>query len=210
MAITIDQLNIELTADSQKASSAIDQLAKNLERLKTSLGPLANVNVKVSNSFSTQTKNINKASTAMQNYTNKSNQAGKSSQSLAQKLAQKISTTRTLVSVFQNMANTMADWFNESNEYIETLNLFNVTMGEGAEEARNFAESVSALMGIDPKEWMQYQGIFKNLTAGFGVASCLMIYLHSLTQMLKQHLINCHLLCQDRLKVCVSLVLIQQ
>ena len=171
MAITIDQLNIELTADSQKASSAIDQLAKNLERLKTSLGPLANVNVKVSNSFSTQTKNINKASTAMQNYTNKSNQAGKSSQSLAQKLAQKISTTRTLVSVFQNMANTMADWFNESNEYIETLNLFNVTMGEGAEEARNFAESVSALMGIDPKEWMQYQGIFKNLTAGFGVAS---------------------------------------
>ena len=35
MAITIDQLNIELTADSKTASSAIDQLAKNLERLKT-------------------------------------------------------------------------------------------------------------------------------------------------------------------------------
>jgi hypothetical protein len=51
------------------------------------------------------------------------------------------------------------------------LNLFNVTMGEGAEEAKRFAESVSAAMGIDPKEWMQYQGVFKNLTAGFGVAS---------------------------------------
>ena len=47
MALTIDQLNIELTADSQKASSAIDKLAQNLERLKTALGPLANVNVKV-------------------------------------------------------------------------------------------------------------------------------------------------------------------
>lgn len=171
MALTIDQLNIELTADSQKASSAIDQLAKNLERLKTALGPLANVNVKVSNSFNNTTKNITKTSNAMQNYTNKANKASKSSQTLAQRLAQKISTTRTLVSVFQNAANTMADWFNESNEYVETLNLFNVTMGEGAEKAREFAESVSNLMGIDPKEWMQYQGIFKNLTAGFGVAS---------------------------------------
>lgn len=170
MALTIDQLNIELTADSQKASTAIDQLAKNLERLKAALGPLANVNVKVSNSFNNTTKNITKTSNAMQNYTNKTNKASKSSQTLAQKLSQKISTTRTLVSVFQNAANTMADWYNESNKYVETLNLFDVTMGEGADKAREFAESVSNLMGIDPKEWMQYQGVFKNLTAGFGVA----------------------------------------
>ena len=171
MAITIDQLNIELTADSQKASSAIDQLTANLTKLKNSLGPLANVNVKVSNSFNNTTKNIQKASNATDKYANKANKAKKSAQGLAQKLAQKISTTRTLISVFQNAARTMADWFNESNEYIETLNLFNVTMGEGADEAREFAESLSTLMGIDPAEWMQYQGTFKNLTAGFGVAS---------------------------------------
>lgn len=171
MALTIDQLNIELTANSQKASSAIDQLISTMERLKTSLGPLANVNVKVNNSFNNQAKNVNKATNAMQNYANKANQAGKSSQSLAQKLAQKISTTRTLVSVFQNAANTMADWFNESNEYIETVNLFRVTMGDASAEAQAFAENVSNLMGIDPAEWMQYQGTFKNLTAGFGVAS---------------------------------------
>ena len=36
MALTIDQLNIELTANSQKASSAIDQLISTMERLKTS------------------------------------------------------------------------------------------------------------------------------------------------------------------------------
>jgi hypothetical protein len=171
MALTIDQLNIELTANSQKASSAIDDLIKNMERLKASLGPLAKVNIKVNDSFRNQSNNAKKASSAMQNYANKTDKASKSSQTLAQRLAQKISTTRTLVSVFQNAANTMADWFNESNEYTETLNLFNVTMGEGANKAREFAESVSNLMGIDPKEWMQYQGIFKNLTAGFGVAS---------------------------------------
>lgn len=171
MALTIDQLNIELTANSQKASSAIDQLISTMERLKTSLGPLANVNVKVNNSFNNQAKNVNKATNAMQNYANKANQAGKSSQTLAQRMAQKISTTRTLVSVFQNAANTMADLFNESNEYIETVNLFRVTMGDASKEAQAFAENVSNLMGIDPAEWMQYQGTFKNLTAGFGVAS---------------------------------------
>ncbi len=171
MALTVDQLNIELTANSQKASSAINDLIKNMERLKTSLGPLAKVNVKVNNSFGNQANNAKKASSAMQNYANKADKASKSTQSLAQRMAQKISTTRTLASVFQNAANTMADWFNESNEYIETVNLFRVTMGDASAEAQAFAENVSNLMGIDPAEWMQYQGTFKNLTAGFGVAS---------------------------------------
>ena len=169
MAVTIDQLNIELTADSKAASSAIEQLAKNLETLKAALSPIANINLKVSNSFNNTTKNVNKASAATDKYKNSADKATKSTQSLAQKMAQKISTTRTLVSVFQNLANTFGDWFNESNEYIETLNLFNVTMRDGAKEARKYAESVSALMGIDPAEWMQYQGTFKNLTAGFGI-----------------------------------------
>ena len=168
---TIDQLNIELTADCKSASSAIEQLTKDFERLKAAMGPLANVNVKVSNSFNNTTKNINKTSSAVNSYKNSADKAVKSTQSLAQKFAQKISTTRTLVSVFQNLANTFADWFNESNEYIETVNLFRVTMGDAADGALEFAENVSTAMGIDIADWMQYQGTFKNLTAGFGVAS---------------------------------------
>ena len=171
MALTIDQLNIELTADSKTASSAIEELGKTLERLKTALAPIANINLKVSNSFNTTTKNVNKTSSAMDNYAKKSDKASKSAQSLAQRLAQKISTTRTLTSVFQNAARTMADWFNESNEYIETVNLFKVTMGDAAGEAQNFAKKVLNAMGIDIADWMQYQGTFKNLTAGFGVAT---------------------------------------
>ena len=169
--VIIDRLNIELTADSKKASSAIEELAKTLERLKTALAPIANVNLKVSNSFNTTTKNINKAAKATDDYAKKTNNAGKSAQSFAQKMAQKISTTRTIVSVFQNAADTMRSWFNESNDYIETVNLFKVTMGDAADEAMNFADKVSKAMGIDSAEWMQYQGTFKNLTAGFGVAT---------------------------------------
>lgn len=171
MGLTIDQLNIELTANSKEVSSAIEDLIKIIDRLQAALAPIANINVKINNSVKNVTKNVNKTSSAMNEYAEKTEKAGKSTQSFAQRLAQKISTTRTLVSVFQNAADKMAGAFNESNEYIETLNLFNVTMGEGAEKAREFAESVSALTGIDTKEWMQYQGVFKNLTAGFGIAS---------------------------------------
>jgi len=63
----------------------------------------------------------------------------------------------------------MASWFKESNDYIETVNLFNVTMGDAKVAAREYAETVEKAMGIDSKDFMQYQGIFKNLTAGFGV-----------------------------------------
>lgn len=54
---------------------------------------------------------------------------------------------------------------------MEDLNLFNVSMGEYAEQAHEYAERVSAIMGIDPAEWMRNQGVFNTITKGFGVAS---------------------------------------
>lgn len=171
MTVTIDQLNIELTANSQKASSAIDDLIKTMERLKGSLGPLVSTNIKVSNSFNQTTKSTQKASQATDEHAKKTDKASGSVKKFTDRLAQQISKSRTLVGAFKSVANTLAGWFNESNDYIETLNLFNVTMGEGATEARAYAEEVSQLMGIDPAEWMQNQGVFKNLVAGFGVAT---------------------------------------
>lgn len=61
-------------------------------------------------------------------------------------------------------------WFNESNDYVEALNLFRVSMGGAADEAEKFANSVSNLMGIDLKEWMNYQGSFNQILEGFGIA----------------------------------------
>jgi hypothetical protein len=169
MAVTIDQLNIELTANSQSASSSIDQLVSVLERLATALAPLSSSTKKVNSDFKNQSSSAKQASTSMNSYANNTKKAGNSVQTFTQRMAQKISTTRTLVSVFSSAARTMGEWFKESNDYIETLNLFNVTMGETAEEASKYVDAVSEAMGIDPSEWMQYQGKFKNLTAGFGV-----------------------------------------
>lgn len=171
MALTIDELNIQIEAESKKATSAIDALVDKFQKLQNVLGPLASTNIKISNSFNTTTKTIEKASNATDKHKNSTDKAGKSAKSYTDKLAQQISKTRTLYGAFETLAKKMAGLFNESNEYIETLNLFKVTMGEGADAAYEYAESVQNLIGIDLGEWMQYQGVFKNLTAGFGVAS---------------------------------------
>ena len=39
-----------------------------------------------------------------------------------------------------------------------------------AEEAYNYAQKVSDVMGIDPAEWMRNQGVFNTIITGFGVA----------------------------------------
>lgn len=59
----------------------------------------------------------------------------------------------------------------KSMDYTENVNLFNVAMGEYAEEARAYAEEVGEVMGIDPGEWMRNQGTLMTLATGFGVAS---------------------------------------
>lgn len=73
--------------------------------------------------------------------------------------------------VLKSAATTIASWITLSNSYVEDLNLFNVAMGEYAEAAREYAEEVSNLMGIDPGEWMRNQGTFMTIISGFGVVS---------------------------------------
>lgn len=170
MALTIDELNIQITADSQTATSAVDGLIGGLERLKKTLNTFGSAGKKINKSFSDIESSAKKSNSALSLFGFTANNAGKSTKGLTDRLAQNISKWRTLFGVVQNAANTMAEWFTESNDYIETLNLFNVTMGDGADAAYKYAESVQNLMGVDIAEWMNYQGTFKNLTSGFGVA----------------------------------------
>ena len=81
------------------------------------------------------------------------------------------SKARGATAAFKTVSNTFGSWFKESNDYVEALNLFNVAMGDCATAAREYAETVEALMGIDLKEWLTYQGAFYQMAAGYGIAS---------------------------------------
>ena len=171
MALTIDELNIQIEAESTKATNAIDTLIGRLETLQTKLGILGDAGKKAGDGIKKTADGAKNAEKGVKGFVVQLANGEKPVQKFTDRLARQISKTRTLYGAFKSVANTMGSWFNESNEYIETLNLFNVTMGDGADAAYKYAESVQNLIGIDIKDWMQYQGVFKNLTSGFGVAS---------------------------------------
>lgn len=62
----------------------------------------------------------------------------------------------------------IASCINKSSEYTENLSLFNVSMGDYADSALEYANAVEAAMGINPSEWIRNQGVFMTLATGFG------------------------------------------
>lgn len=65
---------------------------------------------------------------------------------------------------------TISDWVSYSNDYVENMNLFSVSMGRYAEEAYNYGKQVEQVMGIDLSEWIRGQGVFNQIATGFGIA----------------------------------------
>ena len=74
------------------------------------------------------------------------------------------------VYTFKRIGKAISNWIDESNDYVENMNLFSVSMGEYAQSSMDYANTVSELMGIDPSAWIRNQGVFMTLATGFGVA----------------------------------------
>ena len=171
MALTIDQLEIQIVAETTSATQALDILISKLKTVQSRCNGLGTAGKNAGKGLKETASGATKVNNAIDKQGKIYDKATKSSKSFTDKLANQISKYRTLYGAFKSAANMMAGWFKESNEYIETLNLFNITMGDAAESAREYAQAVEKAMGIDSKDFMQYQGVFKNLTAGFGVSA---------------------------------------
>lgn len=140
----------------------LDKFARQINQINQTLTPLANNMQKVSSAFSMFPSKVN-AVVRSNNTLAKSNE----------KTAKTFSMIGTGINlyVFQRIASIASDWVKESNDYVENLNLFTVAMGEYAESAKQYAETVQDAMGIDSSEWMRNQGVFMQMASGFGVVS---------------------------------------
>lgn len=142
----------------------IDSFADRIQRLANALAPLASQLNRIASVFDRIPERILRIILRMDDLINRNNRASNSYVNLWAKC-------RMAMTSMQTVVRAIASWVAKSNSYIENLNLFTASMGKYAEEAKQYAETVGEVMGIDPGEWMRNQGVFMTITKGFGVAS---------------------------------------
>lgn len=142
----------------------IDTFCSSIDKLSRSLGSLATNTSSATSSIGKLPRTINKASVS-------ANRAAASNVILSHSYVNLWAKARIVYNTFRVGIGLVSSWINSSNEYIEDVNLFTVSLGEYASEARDYAETVSAVMGIDPGQFMRYEGIFNTIITGFGVAN---------------------------------------
>ena len=160
-----DISNLKKLPNALKKLSEVDiaSLVPQIQALADAMRPLSQVMRDIAVGYAVLPRNIRA-------YVN----AAKSAQSATQKklltFAQLYIKLRLIFNVFRTASNAVFEWVDAANTYIEDMNLFSVAMGKYAESARNYAQEVATVMGIDPGSWMRYQGVFQTLATGFGVA----------------------------------------
>lgn len=149
----------------------VEQFADKIRQLTAVVTPLAEQMDKIARGFNALPRSIKKAVSATNQVVDSNKKLKVSLNSVTTALQNTLSKYMSLYYNLSRIAGIFAEWFKESNDYIESLNLFKISMGDASDAAKKYAEKVGKALGIDPAEWMQNQGVFKNLAAGFGIAS---------------------------------------
>lgn len=154
-----------------KQLAAIDMgaFATQINRVVIALKPLADEMNKVAAGFSAFPSRIQRLITQNEKLSTSNVKTGKSFGVMGTGISSLQAKFGIYYLAFRKLANIMANWITESNDYVENLNLFTVAMGNHAKEAFRYGQAVQKAMGIDSSEWMRNQGIFMQITTGFGV-----------------------------------------
>lgn len=144
----------------------IDKFTQQMTALAAAMKPFADEMQKVSNGFSAFPSKIQKLITSTEKYNASTRKATTTTGKFTSGL--KALNVAAVAITFRKIGHFIAQAVTESNKYQEDLNLFTVALGQYADEAKEYAEYVSDIMGIDPAQWLRNQGIFNTLLTGFG------------------------------------------
>lgn len=144
----------------------IDKFTQQMTALAAAMKPFADEMQKVSNGFSAFPSKIQKLITSTEKYNASARKATTTTEKFTSGL--KALNVAAVAITFRKIGHFIAQAVTESNKYQEDLNLFTVALGQYADEAKEYAEYVSDIMGIDPAQWLRNQGIFNTLLTGFG------------------------------------------
>lgn len=144
----------------------IDKFTQQMTALAAAMKPFADEMQKVSNGFSAFPSKIQKLITSTEKYNASARKATTTTGKFTSGL--KALNVAAVAITFRKIGHFIAQAVTESNKYQEDLNLFTVALGQYADEAKEYVEEVSDVMGIDPAQWLRNQGIFNTLLTGFG------------------------------------------
>lgn len=144
----------------------IDKFTQQMADLAAAMKPFADEMQKVSNGFSAFPSKIQKLITSTEKYNASARKATSTTGQFTSGL--KALNVAAVAITFRKIGHFIAQAVTESNKYQEDLNLFTVALGQYADEAKEYAEYVSDIMGIDPAQWLRNQGVFNTLLTGFG------------------------------------------
>lgn len=77
----------------------------------------------------------------------------------------------TVASTFYKVGQGIAYCVDQSNRYIENINLADTSLGQYAATAHEYADAVKAALGINSGEFLKNQGTFMTMAQGMGVAA---------------------------------------
>jgi hypothetical protein len=159
MSTEVESLELKILSNSESAIAGIDKLTESLNKLKAATSGLSSV-----------AKGIGKVSDAANKSAKSSKNTTTANKELTKSFTDLFYKVKVGAKAFEVVGTKIWSAIKKSNDYIENVNLFSVSMGEYAGEAMEYAETVSDAMGIDTSEWIRNQGVFMTLTTGFGVA----------------------------------------
>ena len=162
----INQLGKLPTVIEELEKADIDKFTRQMTDLAAAMKPFADEMQKVSNGFSAFPSRIQKLITTTEQYNNTVRKATTHTGLFGKALGGlKFAAVWQMARKAGSMIGTAVT---ESNEYQENMNLFTVAMGEYAESALQYGETVSEVLGIDLSDWIRNQGVFNTLLTGFG------------------------------------------
>ena len=153
----------------------ISRFTSRIKELTSTLSPLATEMVKVSTAFSALPNNVNKINTTLSKAQKTIKNSTKNNQGLIDNIFSGtgggILKAGLLIATIQKLGTTIGGFVNESNAYIENMNLFSVSMGNATDKAKEFINQYTSVLGVDPSNMMRYMGMFNTLVEGFGLSS---------------------------------------
>ncbi|MFR2403571.1 MAG: hypothetical protein ACLS76_00240 [Eubacterium callanderi] len=154
----------------------LGQFAQKCREVTAAVRPLATEMQKVANGFSAFPSKIQRMISGLDKYATSTKKANASTTKLGGALGalnSKFSGTALNAGVAAIAARKLAQAVHfgvkQSMDFVENLNLFNVTMGESAQAAYDFGEKISGLLGIDLSAFLRYQGVFQAITTGLAL-----------------------------------------